>query len=183
MLFLHFRIPELWLICPTFDLKSTALLHQRKPFLTLISRQMKWQKPPPKGMGEKKKTGFFEFLPVPFHTAFSLSPSHIWTAQCIHHLVQWTHTPFALVKFGIDFTSINKSLSISFECCDTSEKGARVQYVKVFLCHPLRFCDISELFFLTVYYFYTSTKWISPPKVAQCTVKILEECKEGAQFE
>lgn len=63
-------------IFPSFDLKSTASVHQRKPFLTLISRQMMWQKLPPKGMG-KKEIVFFKFLPVPFHSAFSLSPCHI----------------------------------------------------------------------------------------------------------
>lgn len=48
------RLQTSRVIFPSFDLKSTASLHQRKPFLTLISRQMKWQKPPPKGTGEKR---------------------------------------------------------------------------------------------------------------------------------
>lgn len=126
-----FRLPELWLVFPTFDLKSTASFHQRKPFPH--QQTIKMAKASTKRNGGKNGTGFLEFPLVPFPTVSSLTPSHVWVAQCIHYLVQWTKTPLVLVKFGIDFTSINKSLSISFECYGTSEKEARVQYAKAFL--------------------------------------------------
>lgn len=109
-----------------------SLTSSKKAILEPHQQANEMAKASTKRNGGKREKGFLKFLPVPFHTAFSLFPSHIWTAQCIHNLIQWIHTPLVLVIFGVDFTSINKSLSISFECCSTSEKEARVQYTKVF---------------------------------------------------
>lgn len=117
-------------------LKSTASIHQRKPFLTLIGGRMKWQKPPQKRMRRKCNRPFSIFLPL-----FQVLKKCYILIIPISHLNSLMYISSNLMeKLSIGFGKIwNRSYinreklgNISFEYHSTSEKRPRFQYENVF---------------------------------------------------